>query len=96
MDLLRFLLLLPIRLLRIVAHALGWALRPLLGSMQWSAPDWMHAVRRNPLRSAATLLVAVVLAGGGWYGWHWYRNRPRPPQPQQITWQVEADRQRVV
>ncbi|MFK2875871.1 alpha-2-macroglobulin [Rhodanobacter hydrolyticus] len=90
MDLLRFLLLLPVRLLRMAGHVLGWILRPLLGNVQWSAPGWMHVVRRNPLRSAGTLLAAVVLAGGGWYGWRWYQSRPRPPQPQQITWTVQA------
>ncbi|MBA2078486.1 alpha-2-macroglobulin [Rhodanobacter sp. PCA2] len=90
MDLLRFLLLLPLRLLRIVGHALGWALRPLFGDLAWSAPGWMHAVQRRPLRAAGILLGAVVLAGGGWYGWRWWQQRPRPPQPQQITWQVQA------
>ena len=90
MDLLRFLLLLPVSLLRIVAHALGCVLRPLFGNVQWSAPGWMHLVRRNPLRSAGSLLAAIVLAGAGWYGWHWFKNRPQPPQPQQITWTVQA------
>ena len=90
MDLLRFLFLLPVRLLRIAGRALGLVLRPLLGEVRWSAPGWMRAVRRHPLRSAGILLGAVVLAGGGWYGWRWYQQRPRPPEPRQLTWQVRA------
>ena len=85
MDLLRFLFLLPVRLLRIAGRALGLVLRPLLGEVRWSAPGWMRAVRRHPLRSAGILLGAVVLAGGGWYGWRWYQQRPRPPEPSEAA-----------
>ena len=38
MDLLRFLLLLPVRLLRGSFRLAGLALAPLLGRMSWSAP----------------------------------------------------------
>ncbi len=90
MDLLRFLFLLPVRLLRAIGHLLGLLLRPLLGEVSWAAPGWMLAVRRRPLRSAGILLAAVLLAAGGWFGWHWYKNRPRPPEPQRISWKVVA------
>ncbi|GGA01623.1 alpha-2-macroglobulin [Dyella caseinilytica] len=90
MDLLRFLLLLPVRLVRGVLAALAWLLRPLVGQVNWSAPGWMHWVRRRPLHSAGIVLVAALLATGGWFGWHWYKNRPRPQEPQRITWDVHA------
>lgn len=90
MDLLRFLFLLPLRLLRTIGHLLGLLLRPLLGDVRWSAPGWMLAVQRRPLRAAGLLLAALVLAAGGWFGWQWYKHRPRPPAPQEITWKVVA------
>ncbi len=43
MDLLRFLLLLPVRLVRGLLSALAWILGPLVGQVTWSAPGWMHA-----------------------------------------------------
>jgi hypothetical protein len=42
------------------------------------------------LRSASAVLVAVLVAAGGWYGWQWYKHRPRPPEPLRITWQINA------
>jgi alpha-2-macroglobulin len=90
MDLLRFLLMLPVRFVRGVLNALGWILAPLVGNVAWSAPTWMHVVRRHPLRSASAVLVAVLVAAGGWYGWQWYKHRPRPPEPIRITWQINA------
>ena len=47
MDLLRFLLMLPVRLVRGVLSALGWILAPLVGNVTWAAPTWMHVVRRQ-------------------------------------------------
>ena len=90
MDLLRFLLLLPVRLLRALLHVIGLGLRPLIGNMSWSAPSWMLLVKRKPLHSAGALLALVLLAAGSWFGWQWYQHRPRPPEPQRITWQVKA------
>jgi len=90
MDLLRFLFLLPVRLLRAIGHVLGLLLRPLFGDVRWSAPGWMHVVQRRPLRSAGILFAAVLLAAGGWFGWQWYKNRPHPPEPQRISWKVVA------
>lgn len=90
MDLLRFLLLLPVRLVRGLLSALAWILGPLVGQVTWSAPSWMHAVRRRPLHSAAILVIGVLIASGGWFGWQWYKHRPRPHEPVHITWQVNA------
>ena len=90
MDLLRFLLLLPVRLVRGLLSAFAWILGPLIGQVTWSAPGWMHVVRRRPLHSAAVLLVGVLVATGGWFGWQWYKHRPRPHEPVHITWQVNT------
>ncbi|MGC1550547.1 MAG: MG2 domain-containing protein, partial [Rhodanobacter sp.] len=90
MDLLRFLLLLPVRLLRALGYVLGLILRPLVGNVSWSAPSWMLTVKRRPLHSAGALLALVLLAAGSWYGWQWYKHRPRPQEPHRISWQVHA------
>lgn len=90
MDLLRFLLLLPVRLLRALGYAIGLILRPLIGNVSWSAPGWMLAVKRRPLHSAGALLALVLIAAGSWFGWQWYKHRPRPQEPQRISWQVHA------
>src|SRR5579875_1711574 len=90
MDLLRFLLLLPVRLLRGIVTALGWLLSPLVGQVNWSAPGWMHAVRRRPLHSLGIVATVAIVAGAGWFGWHWYKHRPRPHEPVRITWTVNA------
>jgi uncharacterized protein YfaS (alpha-2-macroglobulin family) len=90
MDLLRFLLLLPVRLVRGLLSALAWMLGPLVGQVTWSAPGWMHAVRRRPLHSAGILALCALIAAGGWFGWQWYKHRPRPHEPVRITWQVNT------
>jgi hypothetical protein len=90
MDLLRFLLLLPVRLLRGIVIALGWLLSPLVGQVNWSAPGWMHAVRRRPLHSLGIVAAVAIVAGAGWFGWQWYKHRPRPHEPVRITWTVNA------
>lgn len=57
MDLLRFLLLLPVRLVRGLFHLLGLILRPLFGNLSWSAPAWAPAtgaaIGREPARLTA-------------------------------------------
>lgn len=94
MDLLRFLLLLPLRLLRGLLNGLGLLLRPFVGQVNWTAPTWMPAtggwVRRRPVHAAGVLLAALLVGFGGWFGWEWYKNRPKPEEPSRITLSAPA------
>ncbi|TPG04688.1 alpha-2-macroglobulin family protein [Rhodanobacter glycinis] len=94
MDLLRFLLMLPVRLVRSLFHLLGSILRPLIGNVSWAAPGWAPAtgaaIRRRPRQFAGGLLAALILLVGGWFGWQWYQHRPRPVEPERITFEVKA------
>ncbi len=90
MGLIRFALLLPVRLLRLALLALAWILRPLLGRLTWTAPPWVGYVRRHPTWTLSTLLTLLLVGGLGFFGWRWYERRPRPPEPVRITWEVEA------
>jgi uncharacterized protein YfaS (alpha-2-macroglobulin family) len=97
MDLLRFLLRLPLILLR----SLRWLLVPLLGDISWNAPGWMRGagagagrlameVRARPGRSASAFAVLVVLAAAGWFGYRWYQHRPHPLEEPAATFRVQA------
>ena len=94
MDLLRFLLLLPVRLLGAVFRFLGALLRPVFGKVSWTAPGWAvatgGAIRRRPRSFAGGLFAALILAVGGWFGWQWYQHRPRPVEPERIAFEVTA------
>lgn len=94
MDLLRFLLSLPLRLLRGLLAGISLILRPLLGQVSWSAPAWLPAtggwVRHRPMQAAGMLLAVLVVACGGWFGWQWYKNRPQPVEPSRITLSASA------
>ncbi|WP_430389647.1 alpha-2-macroglobulin [Dyella sp. 20L07] len=89
MDLLRFLLLLPLRLLRGVLAGVALVLRPLLGQIGWTPPGWLPAtgawIRRRPIHAAGLLVIALLLGSGGWFGGQWYKNRPKPVEPSHIT-----------
>lgn len=87
MDLLKWLAMLPWRLLRGVGHALAFLLRPLLGEFRWSAPGWTHSVRRHPRAAGGIVVAVIVLIAAGWFGWQWYQHRPHPPQ---MTFDVSA------
>ncbi|MCA3859009.1 MAG: alpha-2-macroglobulin family protein, partial [Burkholderia sp.] len=90
MDLLRFLLLLPIRVAGFVWWLLGCALRPLVGDVSWTAPAWMGvtvaAVRRRPWHAGGLVLLAAALG----YGGYWFKHRPKPPEPETVGFTVKA------
>ncbi|AIO36617.1 MG2 domain protein [Burkholderia cenocepacia] len=90
MDLLRFLLLLPIRAIGFVWRLLGRVLRPLVGDVSWTAPAWLGltatAVRRRPWHAGGAVLLAAALAAGG----YWYKHRPKPPEPATVGFTVKA------
>jgi uncharacterized protein YfaS (alpha-2-macroglobulin family) len=94
MDLLRFLASLPLRLARGLAWLLALILRPVFGQMSWSAPAWVpatgNAARSHPLKFAGTVAAVLVVLVGGWFGWHWWQNRPKAVEPNRVTFQVAA------
>ena len=84
MDFLRFLLRLPLLVLR----GIYWIVSKIVGDVSWSAPRWMRAtgsglaytgrgMRAHPGRSSAIVIALAALIGGGGWGYHWYENRPR-------------------
>lgn len=87
MDLLKWLLGLPARVVRAFGRVLAFLLRPLLGEFTWRAPTWVGAARRNPRRSAGIVAGIAIVCVAGWLGWHWYKNRPHPVY---MTFQVTA------
>ncbi|QWT19396.1 alpha-2-macroglobulin family protein [Bacillus sp. NP157] len=94
MDLLRFIAMLPVRLLRGLGWLLGFLLRPLFGNVAWSAPAWVpatgRAARQHPLKFTGSIAGALALVAAGWFGWHWWVNRPKAVEPNLITLSVVA------
>jgi len=94
MDLLRFLLMLPVRLVRGLFRGLGWILRPVLGNVSWSAPTWAPAtgaaIKRKPRQFASGFLATVLFIIAAWFGWQWYQHRPKPIEPERITFQAKV------
>lgn len=79
-------------------RSLGALFVLLLGRFDWQAPGWARAAGRGgraagrlakarPLASAAVALAAAAALGGGWYGWQWHQNRPKPAT---VGYSVEA------
>src|SRR3954451_17134868 len=58
----------------------------LLGDFSWRPPGWLQRgtgalwarVRAHRLATALIVLAALMLVGGGWYGWHWSASQPKP------------------
>src|SRR5471030_3281817 len=114
MDLLRFLLRLPFTLIKGVCWAVGkifWLLgrilRPVVGNVQWRAPDWASksargitrgfsrletGVNRHPISVAVAVALVALLAVGGFYGYHAWLNRPQPIEPAPLVYQETTAR----
>jgi hypothetical protein len=94
MDLLRFLLRLPVRVIGFLLSLIARSLRPIFGSIAWSAPAWIPATaavaRRRPWHLGGGVVAAIALAVAGAFGWHWYQHRPKPVEPERITFKVRA------
>ena len=96
MDLLRYLVTLPVRLANRFYALLSAVLPRLIGRVTWSPPPWVPAVvaevrsrRREYIGSALIFAVAAIL---GWAGWQWYLHRPHLPEPERITLEVHTPR----
>jgi hypothetical protein len=82
---LRFLLRLPL----LILLGIYWVVSKIVGDVSWSAPRWMRAtgsgfaytgrgMRAHPGRTSVVVIALVALIGGGAWGYHWYKNLPRP------------------
>jgi uncharacterized protein YfaS (alpha-2-macroglobulin family) len=87
MDLLRWLAMLPLRMLRGLGRVLAFLLRPLLGDFTWTAPRWMRIVAARPRASIGVFIAVVAFLAAAWFGWQWYQHRPHPPR---MTFEVAA------
>ena len=96
-----------LRLLATILSLVRWLLKPLLGSLNWQAPSWWKVisggVKRGFLRLEAgvdkypkaislTLLLLLCIAGGAFYGWNWWLNRPQPIEPAPMVYQETSIR----
>ena len=97
MDVLRFLMRLPLMILR----ALRWIVFQIVGDVSWRAPRWMRAtgtglsrtgtaIRARPLRFFGAIVVLAVIVAGGWLGYRNWRDRPRPVEEPAATWNIAA------
>ncbi len=92
MDLLRFLMMLPVRLARQVRDFLRGGLPPVVGKVSWTPPPWIPALRARiesqPERFWGGVLVAVLVVIAGYGGYQWYLHRPHAPEPYRIAMTV--------
>lgn len=96
MDLLKFLLRLPLLILR----GIFWIVSRIAGDFSWRAPRWMRAtgsglqrsvgaMRAHPGRSASFIVALLIVVGGGAFGYRWYQHRPRPVEEAPAKFTVE-------
>ena len=70
----------------VLVRGLRAVLVALFGRIGWQPPPWLTWMRHRPLTAGIVLLALVASAGGGWYGWQWYRHLP---QPHTVDFRVE-------
>jgi alpha-2-macroglobulin len=89
MDLLRFLIALPVRLVVGAYDFLAKNLPPLFGRVSWSPPPWTSkvdsAVRKQPKQYAGGIAGVILAIFAAWGGYQWYLHRPHPAEPARVT-----------
>src|SRR5262245_37575564 len=61
-------------------------LRAAIGELRWTQPGWLLSLRtetgrlhrESPERLYGGIALALLLVGGGFEGWRWWKSRPRP------------------
>jgi hypothetical protein len=98
MDLLRFLIALPIRLVVGTYDFLAKNLPPLFGRVSWSPPPWTSkvdsAVRKQPKQYAGGIAGVILAIFAAWGGYQWYLqmlagvNSIRCGAPCSVNWRM--------
>ncbi|MHB9022046.1 MAG: alpha-2-macroglobulin [Halothiobacillus sp.] len=64
------------------------------GAVSWRSPAWLrHLVRfmrQKPKQTMGLIALLAVLGAGGWWGYFWLQNRPKPIEPPRIQVSVTA------
>ena len=100
LSILRLLLAIAGSIWFLIWKPLAWLAIHIFGRLQWQAPAWgvwladcvskcivgtAVFLRTHPRRSFAVLVMLAILAGGGWYGYKWWKARPKP---QEVSFKV--------
>lgn len=105
MDIIKFILRLPFIVIRLVCSLLSTLFRylsgllsPIVGKLDWQAPEWWeklsgrffaleNALVRHTLVVWLTLILLMGVSGGAFYGYYWWLNRPLPIEPAALIYQ---------
>jgi uncharacterized protein YfaS (alpha-2-macroglobulin family) len=102
MGLLEALLRLPLQIVLGIWGLISDVIEAVFGvQVSWKTPEWVPATRaqlaqglatanRHPRRSAAIVILLTLAVVGVYYGYRWYRDRPHPPEPTLISFNVTA------
>ena len=67
---------------------------PFFGHVSWSAPTWAPAtgaaIKRKPRQFAGGFFIALLVIAAAWLGWQWYQHRPRPIEPERISFEAKT------
>ncbi|MFC0226221.1 alpha-2-macroglobulin family protein [Serratia aquatilis] len=95
------------RLITMILVLLGRIFSPVVGNLDWRAPVWWAAlsgmvkrvfmrlesgIDKYPKAVSLALLVILGVAGGAFYGWHWWLNKPQPIEPAPMVYQETSVR----
>ncbi|MDI2089961.1 alpha-2-macroglobulin [Commensalibacter oyaizuii] len=87
MQFIRFICLLPFKIIIFLLRCVSLLLRPIIGKIHfsWSAPIWFSPIARLAHRYQRRLVYIlpslIILVLGAGYGIYWYQHRPLPPIP---------------
>ncbi len=63
---------------RALARGVTGIIQLLFGRLSWQPPPWLRWLFTHPRTTLITLVILVLLASGGRYGWQWYSHLPKP------------------
>ena len=74
---------------RALARGVTGIIQLLFGRLSWQPPPWLRWLFTHPRTTLITLVILVLLASGGRYGWQWYSHLPKPHTVKYVLYRPE-------